>query len=76
MSAMKDDSVVVASGPDHNDAYLEQNEEKNGEVDPSLAVKYRGTAADKQDMRVLGKKQVLRVRAFARPVTMCSQDHL
>lgn len=35
--------------------------------DETLPTKYRGTAADKSDMLVLGKKQVLRV---------CAQDGL
>lgn len=63
---MKDDQIVFASEADHNNAYLEQNEEKDDNIDPSVPLLYRGTAEDRRDMKVLGKTQVLRVRAFAR----------
>ena len=76
MAAMKDDSIVVASGTDHNDANLEHDHEKDDNVDPSVPKRYRGTVADKRDMKVLGKTQVLRVRSFARPSIVCNQDHL
>ena len=64
MPTMKEDSIVGASEADYKDAYLE-HDEKDDNVDPSVPVRYRGTSTDKRDMKVLGKTQVLRVRAFA-----------
>lgn len=66
MPDMKEDSIVVNNEADHHNVYLEA-EEKDDNVDPSVPVRYRGTAADKRDMKVLGKTQVLRVRASAIP---------
>ena len=41
-----------------------QYDDKDDNIDPSVPKRYRGTAIDKRDMRVLGKTQVLRVRLF------------
>ena len=64
IDTMKDDSIVAETTHDHGDGYLEQYDDKDDNVDPSVPVRYRGTAVDKKDMKVLGKTQVLRVRLF------------
>lgn len=67
MPAMKHDSIIVASEADNNAAYVEHTDaEKDDNVDPSVPVRYRGTAIDRRDMKTLGKTQVLRVRGIAR----------
>lgn len=66
MDTMKDESIVVASGKDHVPVYYDQVDEKDDNVDPSVPVQYRGTNTDKQDMKVLGKTQVLRVSLIVR----------
>ena len=71
MPNMKEDTIVVDNEADHQDAYFEA-EGKDDNVDPSVPVRYRGTAADKRDMKVLGKTQVLRVRAFAILSVVCA----
>lgn len=60
MDATKDESIVV--GTDHDQAYLENKDDYDDNIDPSVPTQYRGTAADKSDMKVIGKTQVLRVR--------------
>ena len=62
MDMRKDDHIVSQDVP--SDQYLEQYDDKDDNIDPSVPKRYRGTAIDKRDMRVLGKTQVLRVRLF------------
>lgn len=61
MDFKKDDTIVVSSPTDKDGVYSEQYGIDDGNVDPSVPVQYRGTVADKKDMKVLGKTQVLRV---------------
>ncbi|KAH8807096.1 amino acid/polyamine transporter I [Xylogone sp. PMI_703] len=50
----QDDDVQVVDTP------LDDGQAPEKDYDGPIPVKYRGTAADKRDMHVLGKKQVLR----------------
>lgn len=59
---MKNEASVTASPGD--DSSLEQHSHEDDNIDPSVPTKYRGTLADKRDMKVIGKQQVLRVRTF------------
>ncbi|RMZ86388.1 hypothetical protein DV736_g6386, partial [Chaetothyriales sp. CBS 134916] len=59
-SIMKDDSLVIAHFREPTDPYLEQADDKDDNVDPSVPLKYRGTSFDKREMKMLGKTQVLR----------------
>lgn len=60
MPAMKDDITVVSQS--HHAALSPEYEQKdNGIYDASVPTRYRGTAYDKKDMTMLGKRQVLRV---------------
>lgn len=63
MSSIKDE-LTVSEHP-VEEAYG-QSMEKGLQEPGSVALKYRGTEADKRDMSALGKKQVLRV---------CSLNH-
>ena len=47
----------------------ESGPSKEDAISHTLPAKYHGTRADQQDMIVLGKKQVLRVRAILRRVS-------
>ena len=60
MDIRKDEAIVV--GADHDPAYLENKDDFDDNIDPSVPSQYRGTVADKRDMKVIGKTQVLRVR--------------
>jgi hypothetical protein len=55
----KDDSLNILSALREP---LEEGQLKEDVMLHGLPVKYQGTRADQQDMMVLGKKQVLRVR--------------
>ena len=57
MAVTKEEVAVSESPADHS-----QIEDKAGDLDDSgVPARYRGTDADKNDMMILGKKQVLRV---------------
>jgi len=57
MSISKEELAISENTTDHS-----PNEDKAGDPDDSgIPSKYRGTDADKNDMMILGKKQVLRV---------------
>lgn len=58
-SKMKTESYVTSTPGD--DSSLEHSRHEDDNIDPSVPAKYRGTLADKQDMKVIGKQQVLRV---------------
>lgn len=61
MSITKEELAVSESPVNNVNA-----EEKAGDCDDSgVPLRYRGTDADKNDMMILGKKQVLRVRISA-----------
>lgn len=62
MDDMKKETFVTTSAGD--DSSLEQHGHEDDNIDPSVPTKYRGTAADKRDMKVIGKQQVLRVCTF------------
>lgn len=62
MESLKNELFVTSSPGD--DSSLEQHAQEDDNIDPSVPAKYRGTATDKRDMKVLGKQQVLRVRTF------------
>jgi hypothetical protein len=52
--------------PSKSDLEVTENPMEDGQIvekddDSRVPARYRGTAADKRDMTVLGKKQVLRV---------------
>jgi hypothetical protein len=64
MSISKDESAVSALQEEpKSDLY--NGDEKDIDDEPgALPSKYRGTAADKKDMSMLGKTQVLRVCGY------------
>lgn len=62
MDMKKEDHIITQDVPSDQD--LEVYDDKDDNIDPSVPTRYRGTAVDKRDMRVLGKTQVLRVRPF------------
>lgn len=64
MDILKTETFVTSS-PASDEAYLEQHGHEDDNIDPSVPTKYRGTVADKRDMKVIGKTQVLRVRTSA-----------
>jgi hypothetical protein len=66
MSSTKEEPVLVTEYP-IEDVQIEDKEPDDGGI-PS---KYRGTAADKRDMIVLGKKQVLRVCILDNCISFC-----
>jgi hypothetical protein len=61
MDHNKPEAVVSAydSNGEHVDEHGEKSLNEPG-IDPSVPTKYRGTDHDKKEMRMLGKKQVLR----------------
>lgn len=63
MNQMKDESLVKSLSVD--DTYVDQYGDEDDNIDPSVPTKYRGTAADKREMKVIGKPQVLRVCTVA-----------
>lgn len=63
MDKMKEESVVRSLPV--SDTYVDQYGDDDDNIDPSVPTKYRGTAADKREMKVIGKTQVLRVRTLA-----------
>lgn len=67
----KDQTLVGTSSPAES-TYVEQHAEEDDNIDASVPIKYRGTAADKRDMKVIGKTQVLRVRICKTPAIMAS----
>ena len=58
MHSAKDEPVISLSE--------QPKMEKEYEEPSSVPVKYRGTAHDKKDMNMMGKKQVLRVCVISR----------
>lgn len=63
MDMIKDESVVKSLPV--GGAYVDHYGDDDDNIDPSVPTKYRGTAADKREMKVIGKTQVLRVRILA-----------
>lgn len=63
MELEKNESIILSSSAD--ESYFEQHGGEDDNIHPSVPTKYRGTAADKLDMKVIGKTQVLRVRSSA-----------
>jgi hypothetical protein len=59
MSAIKDEVTVVSQTRDPN--LSPASEQDDGIYDAAVPPRYRGTDYDKQDMTMLGKRQVLRV---------------
>ena len=48
-----------------NESPIDEGQVAEKDDDSGIPIKWRGTAADKRDMTVLGKKQVLRVSIFS-----------
>jgi choline transport protein len=65
MSSTKEEPAVVEYPVD--DVQIVDKESDDG----GIPARYRGTAADKRDMVVLGKKQVLRVCILDNCVSIC-----
>ena len=61
MSAGKADLTVVSLN-EEKIAFDQHADEKFDDEPGTIAPKYRGTVADRRDMSIMGKKQVLRVR--------------
>ena len=53
----------------------DQNAEKDGDEPGTVPSRYRGTANDKRDMSMLGKKQVLRVCVQCQLVSTWREIH-
>jgi hypothetical protein len=61
MGPAKAELAVVSLTEDLKGETFNQNVEKELDEPGAIPAKYRGTAADRRDMSILGKKQVLRV---------------
>ena len=61
MSPAKAEATVVSLTKEPRGETFDQNVEKEFDEPGAIPAKYRGTAADRRDMIILGKKQVLRV---------------
>lgn len=68
--SLKDDSIVVSSSGEQAGVENGSSDWEKEDVAGSVPLKYRGTQADKRDMAILGKDQVLRVR-WTRIPTEC-----
>jgi hypothetical protein len=63
VDAMKEDATVISSAEQpKSDLYLNDGE-KDLDEDFGVPERFKGTADDKREMSMLGKKQVLRVCA-------------
>lgn len=56
MAGSKAEGSTVMSVEAYDD-----EQSKSFDIDPTIPDRFRGTAADKRDMVILGKRQVLRV---------------
>lgn len=61
MGPAKAELAIVSLTEDLKGETFNQNVEKELDEPGAIPAKYRGTAADRRDMSILGKKQVLRV---------------
>ena len=61
MNSEKAEPAVVSLTEERRRESFDQNVEKELDEPGALPEKYRGTVADRRDMSILGKKQVLRV---------------
>jgi hypothetical protein len=61
MGPAKAEQAVVSLTEEPRGETFDQNAEKELDEPGAIPAKYRGTAADRRDMGILGKKQVLRV---------------
>jgi len=61
MNPAKEEPPVISLTEETKTDGLYQNGEKDLDEPGTVPAKYRGTAHDKRDMSILGKKQVLRV---------------
>ena len=61
VDAMKEDPTVISSAEQPKSDIYSQHGEKDLDEDFGVAEHFRGTATDKREMSMLGKKQVLRV---------------
>ena len=61
MSLTKAEPAVVSLTEKPRGETFDQNVEKELDEPGAIPAKYRGTTADRRDMSILGKKQVLRV---------------
>ena len=61
MNPAKAEQAVVSLTEEPRGEIFDQNMEKELDEPGAIPAKYRGTAADRRDMGILGKKQVLRV---------------
>jgi len=61
MSLTKTELAVVSLAEEPTGETSDQDVEKELDEPGALPAKYRGTATDRRDMSMLGKKQVLRV---------------
>ena len=65
----KEELAVVSLAEDLRGETFNQNVEKELDEPGAIPAKYRGTAADRRDMNILGKKQVLRVCTLPNPIS-------
>ena len=64
MNSAKEEPPVISLTEEAKNDGLYQDGEKDLDEPGTVPAKYRGTAHDKRDMSILGKKQVLRVCAL------------
>ena len=64
MGPAKAKPAIVSFTEEPRGEMFDQTAEKELDEPGAIPLKYRGTAADKRDMTILGKKQVLRVRVL------------
>jgi hypothetical protein len=89
MASSKPELAVVSLTEEPKADIFDHNEENDFDGSATVSAKYRGNAHDKSEMRMMGKKQVLRVcvvskpdslscplparRLSSRPIDLCSE---
>jgi hypothetical protein len=76
MNSEKAELAVVSLTEERRRESFGQNVEKELDEPGTLPAKYRGTAADRRDMSILGKKQVLRVCVLPNLISYPSAEEL
>jgi hypothetical protein len=70
MGSTKKDLAIVSMSEELRTDALDQNMVKDLDEPGAIPAKYRGTAHDKREMSIMGKKQVLRVSALANLISL------
>lgn len=75
MASMKPEPAVVSLTEEPKADSFDQKEENDFDEPATVPAKYRGTAHDKSEMIMMGKKQVLRVCVLAK-LSRCPPPYL